>query len=62
MQADERAFLEDMLETAERLDWVTCQEETRHTQEAVGSIAGGVTKLVMRCGTCRECRPWLLVK
>jgi hypothetical protein len=45
MQADERAFLEDMLETAERLDWVTCQEETRHTQEAVGSITGGVTEL-----------------
>jgi hypothetical protein len=45
MQTEDLAFLADRMETAERLDCVTCQEETRHTQEAVGSITGGVTEL-----------------
>ena len=43
MQADELAFLEEMIESAELLDCTTCGEDTLHVHEEVNSIAGGVT-------------------
>lgn len=48
MQADELAFLEEMIESAELLDCTACGEDTLHVHEEVNSIAGGVTEVIMR--------------
>lgn len=61
MQADELAFLEEMLESAELLDCASCREETLHVHEEVVSTEGGVTELVMRCTSCMNYRPHLFV-
>jgi hypothetical protein len=61
MRADEIAFLEEMIDTAELLDCATCNEGTLHVQEEVVSVSGGVTELVMRCTNCMSCQPYLLV-
>jgi hypothetical protein len=61
MQADELAFFEEMIESAELLDCVTCQEDTLHVHEEVVSVEGGVTELVMRCSCCMSTRPHLLI-
>lgn len=52
MDADELAFLEDMLESAELLDCVSCGEETLHVHEQVVSTGNGVTEVLMRCTQC----------
>jgi hypothetical protein len=62
MDAGELAFLEDRLESAELLDCASCGEETLHVHEQVVSIGNGVTELLMRCGECLSCRPWLLIE
>jgi hypothetical protein len=36
MNADERAFLEEMLDNAELLDCASCADITPHTHEEVG--------------------------
>ncbi|MGI4734790.1 MAG: hypothetical protein ACRYG7_06370 [Janthinobacterium lividum] len=59
MEADDLAFLEDLLETSELLDCATCQEKTLYAQEEAVSTAAGVTELVMRCGGCMNCRAYL---
>ncbi len=61
MQADELAFLEEMIESAELLDCTNCGEDTLHAHEEVISIAGGVTEMVMRCANCLSTRPHLLI-
>jgi hypothetical protein len=61
MQNDELNFLEEMVDTAELLDCVTCKDETLHVQEEVVSVQAGVTELVMSCCQCLTRRPWLLV-
>lgn len=61
MQADELAFLEEMIESAELLPCASCGEETLHVHEEVISTEGGVTEAVMRCGTCLVCQPHLLM-
>ncbi|MGI4735034.1 MAG: hypothetical protein ACRYG7_07640 [Janthinobacterium lividum] len=61
MQANEIAFLEEMIDTAELLDCATCSDETLHVQEEVVSVNGGVTELMMRCTKCMTCQPHLLV-
>lgn len=61
MEADELHFLEEMIESAELLDCVTCQEDTLHVHEEVVSVEGGVTELVMRCANCMTTRPHLLI-
>jgi C4-type Zn-finger protein len=61
MQADERAFLEEMIESAELLDCAECGEDTLHAHEEVVSVAGRVTEVVMRCTSCMSYRPHLLV-
>jgi len=62
MQHDDVSSIEEMIDTAELLDCLSCKEETLHVQEEVVSVANGVTELVMRCGQCLTCRPWLLVE
>jgi len=61
MQADELAFLEEMIESAELLDCAECGEDTLHVHEEVVSVAGGVTEVVMRCTSCMSTRPHLLI-
>ena len=61
MQADELAFFEEMMESAELLDCSTCGEETLHVHEQVLSVEGGVTEVLMRCSSCMSCRPHVLV-
>ncbi len=61
MQADELAFLEEMIESAELLDCTDCGEDTLHVHEEVISIAGGVTEVMMRCSSCLGIRPLLLI-
>jgi hypothetical protein len=61
MESDELAFLEEMLESAELLDCVTCQEDTLHVYEEVISVADGLTEVIMRCTSCMSCRPHLLI-
>ncbi|TPG60948.1 hypothetical protein EAH73_20500 [Hymenobacter nivis] len=61
MQADELAFLEEMIESAELLDCTACGEDTLHVHEEVNSIAGGVTEVIMRCASCLSTRPHLLI-
>jgi len=62
MQHNDVSSVEEMIDTAELLDCATCNDETLHLQEEVVSVGGGVTELVMRCGECLTCRPWLLVE
>lgn len=61
MEPDELAFLEEMIESAELLDCVTCQEDTLHVHEEVVSVEGGVTEVVMRCTSCMSTQPYLLI-
>lgn len=61
MQADELAFLEEMIESAELLDCVTCQDNTLHVYEEVLSAAGGMSEVVMRCTNCMSTRPHLVI-
>lgn len=61
MEADELHFLEEMIESAELLDCVTCQEDTLHVHEEVVSVEGGVMEVVMRCASCMSTRPHLLI-
>jgi C4-type Zn-finger protein len=61
MQADELAFLEEMIESAELLDCTSCKEETLHVYEEVISVAGGVSEVVMRCTSCMSTRPHLVI-
>ncbi|RZJ86614.1 MAG: hypothetical protein EOO60_13230 [Hymenobacter sp.] len=61
MEPDELAFLEEMLESAELLDCVTCQANTLHVYEEVLSAADGGTEALMRCTSCMNCRPHLVV-
>lgn len=61
MQSDELTFLEEMLESAELLDCASCGEETLHVHEEVLSVDDGVTEVIMRCASCMNCRPHLLV-
>lgn len=61
MESDELAFFEEMIESAELLDCVSCQEDTLHVYEEVISVEGGVTEVVMRCTSCMSTRPHLLI-
>lgn len=61
MEPDELAFLEEMLESAELLDCVTCQEDTLHVYEEVLSVADGLTEVIMRCTNCMSTRPHLVI-
>lgn len=61
MDSDELAFFEEMIESAELLDCVTCQDDTLHVHEEVVSVADGVTEVVMRCTSCMSTRPHLLI-
>lgn len=61
MEPDELAFLEEMLENAELLNCVTCQEDTLHVHEEVLSVADGVTEVLMRCTNCMNCHVHLLL-
>lgn len=61
MQADELAFLEEMIESAELLDCATCQDDTLHVYEEVISAAGGMSEVVMRCTNCMSTRPHLVI-
>ena len=61
MDPDELAFLEEMLESAELLDCVICQEDTLHVYEEVISVADGLTEVSMRCTSCMSTRPHLVI-
>jgi uncharacterized Zn finger protein len=61
MQADELAFLEEIIESAELLDCTSCGEDTLHVYEEVISINGEVTEVLMRCTSCMSTRPYLLI-
>lgn len=61
MEPDELAFLEEMIESAELLDCLTCQDDTLHVHEEVVSVEGGVTEVVMRCTSCMSTRPHLVI-
>lgn len=61
MEPDELAFLEEMLESAELLDCVICQEDTLHVYEEVVSVADGLAEVVMRCTNCMSTRPHLVI-
>jgi hypothetical protein len=61
MEPDELAFLEEMLESAELLDCMTCQEDTLHVYEEVISVADGLTEVIMRCTSCMSTRPHLVI-
>jgi len=61
MEADELHFLEEMIESAELLDCLTCQEDTLHVHEEVISVASGVSEVVMRCTNCMSTRPHLVI-
>lgn len=56
MQNDELAFLQAMLENAELLDCLTCQDDTLHTHEEVLSVVATVTEIRTRCTTCMSHR------
>lgn len=61
MQADQLAFLEEMIGNAELLDCAGCGAETLHTHEEVLRIISPLTELTMRCTSCLECRQWLQI-
>ena len=61
MQADELAFLEEMLESAELLYCATCQDDTLHVYEEVITVVGGVSEVVMRCTTCMSTRSHIVI-
>jgi hypothetical protein len=61
MEPDELNFLEEMLESAELLDCVTCQEDTLHVYEEVISVTDGLTEVTMRCISCMSTRPHLVI-
>jgi hypothetical protein len=47
MDADEVAFLEDMLESAQLLNCASCGEKTFHVHEQVVSTDNGVTQVLV---------------
>jgi uncharacterized Zn finger protein len=61
MPPDELAFLEEMLESAELLDCYSCGEQMLHVHEQVLTTAGGVTEVLMRCTSCMNFRPHMLI-
>jgi hypothetical protein len=55
MSPDELAFLEEMLESAELLHYVTCRDDTLQVNEEILEVASGMTEAVMPCTSCVSC-------
>jgi hypothetical protein len=61
MTPDELAFLEEMLESAELLFCVTCQDDTVQVYEEILAVTSGVTEAVMRCTSCMSCQVHIII-
>jgi hypothetical protein len=61
MSPEELAFLEEMLESAELLHCVTCQDDTLQVYEEILDVASSVTEAMMRCTSCMNCQLYLII-
>ena len=62
MQADELAFLEEMIDNAELLPCAECGEDTLHVHEEIISVADGMAEVLMRCTHCMNTQVHLLTE